>query len=84
MQRIRWAQSRLLRKMLRIKRDDGENMTDLIIRSNRTLKQRLRNTDAKHVWWDERYVQLRLEWGGHVARLGKLDPSRLAYRVFSH
>jgi hypothetical protein len=79
LKRIKGAQSRLLRKMLRIKRRYGEDMQDLIIRSNHNLKQRLRNSDIKHAWWDERYVQLRLDWGGRVARLRKLDPSRLTY-----
>ncbi len=27
-------------------------------------------------------MQLRLEWGGHVARLSQPDPTRLTYRVF--
>ena len=57
------AQSRLLRKMLRMKRGDGESMKDLIIRAINMLKHKLRNTDIKHEWWDERCVQLRLEWG---------------------
>ena len=70
--------------MLRIKRDRGENMTELIIRSNRTLKNKLRDTEAKFEHWDTRYVQLRLEWGGHVARIGTFDPTRLTYRVFRH
>ena len=84
LKRIKGAQSRLVRKMLRIKRQVGEDMEELIIRSNHTLKLRLRNKDIKHAWWDERYVQLRLEWGGHVARLKKLDPTRLTYRVYNH
>mgnify|MGYP000249664117 CR=1 FL=1 len=70
--------------MLRIKRWDGEEMEDLIIRANSILKLRLRDTNIKHAWWDEKYVQLRLDWGGHVARLIKHDPSRLTYRVFNH
>ncbi len=59
-------------------------MTELIIRSNRTLKNKLRDPEAKLEHWDTRYVQLRLEWGGHVARLGTFDPTRLTYRVFAH
>ena len=61
LKRIKGAQSRLVRKMLRIKRQVGEDMEELIIRSNHTPKLRLRNKDIKHAWWDERYVQLRLE-----------------------
>ena len=71
--------------MLRVKWEVGASMTDLIIRSNSTLKHRLHsNTDIKHEWWDERCVQLRLEGGGHGARLSKLDPAMLTYRVCSH
>ena len=84
LKRIKGAQSRLLRTMLRIERLDGEDMQDLIIRANHILKQRLHTTYIKHAWWDEMYVQLRLDWGGHVARLRELDPSRLTYRVFTH
>ncbi len=84
LKRIKGAQSRMMRRMLRIKRWDGEEMDELIIRSNSILKHRLRDTSIKHSWWGEKYVQLRLDWGGHVARLRKHDPSRLTYRVFNH
>ena len=47
------AQARLLRKFVRMKREEGENMTDLIIRSNSMLKHKLRNTDIKHEWRTE-------------------------------
>ncbi len=56
------------------KRWDGEEMEDLIIRSNSILKLRLRDTNIKHAWLDEKHVQRRLDWGGHVARLRKHDP----------
>ena len=59
-------------------------MVELIIRSNRTLKNKLRDIEAKFEPWDTRYVQLRLERGGHVARIGTFDPTRLTYRVFTH
>ncbi len=36
LQRIKGAQWRLLRNMLRLKRDSGESMTDLIIRAARS------------------------------------------------
>jgi hypothetical protein len=64
-------------KRIKGAQEEGEEMDELIIRSNRILKQRLHDSDIKHAWWDEKYVQLRLDWGGHVARLRKLDPSRL-------
>ncbi len=82
--RIKGAQSRMMRRMLRIKRWDGEEMDELITLSNSILKHRLRDTNIKHSWWDEKHVELRLDWGGHVARLRKHDPSRLTYRVFNH
>ncbi len=41
LQRNKGAQSRLLREMLRLKRDSGESMTDLIIRATSTLKPNL-------------------------------------------
>ncbi len=47
LKRIKGAQSRMVRNMLRVKRRDGEEMDELIIRSNRMLKQRLRNSDIK-------------------------------------
>ena len=84
MRRIRGAQSRMLRRMLRIKRWDGEELDELIIRSNSLLKHRLRDTNIKHSWWGRKYVQLRLDWVGHVARLRKHDPPRRTYRVFNH
>ena len=62
----------------------GENMAELLIRTNRTLKSTLSDIEAKYEPWDARYVQLRLEWGGHVARLGAFDPARLTYHVLSH
>ena len=34
--------------------------------------------------WDIQATQLRFDWGGHVARLKFLDPSRLTFRVFQH
>ena len=59
-------------------------MAELFIRSNRTLKSRLRDIEAKFEPWDTRYVQLRLEWGGHVARLGAFDPDMAYLPCFSH
>ena len=41
LQRLKGAQSRLLRKMLRLKRDSGESRTDLIIRAKTRSKQTL-------------------------------------------
>ena len=63
LQRTEGAQSRHLRKMLRLKRDSEGSMTDLITRANSTLIHKLRDTETRHEWWDERCVQLRLEWG---------------------
>ena len=59
-------------------------MTGLLVRADRTFKSKLSDNEAKYEPWDTRYVQLRLEWGGHVARLGAFDPTRLTFRVFSH
>ena len=53
-------------------------------RANGILKDRLSNVAAQHEAWDLRAIQLRFDWGGHVARLQKLDPNRLADRVFMH
>ncbi len=49
LRRIKGQQSRLLRKMLRLKRDKGESMADLIIRANSTLKNKLRDTETRVV-----------------------------------
>ncbi len=70
LQRIRGAQSRLIRKMLRMTRDKDETMPELLVRSNRALKERPNVTDVKHESWDNKSVQLSLDWGGHIARLG--------------
>ena len=59
-------------------------MTELIIRANRTLTSKLSGSEVKYESWDTRYVQLRLEWGGHVAILGGFDPARLTFRICSH
>ena len=83
-QRLRGAQLRRVRRMLRLKRNKGETMSELIIRSNHTLKQRLRDIGTCYESWDQRVVQLRLDWGGHIARMGRFDPFRLTFRVFTH
>ena len=83
-QRLRGAQLRLVRRMLRLKRNKDETMSELIIRSNHILKHRLREIDTGYESWDQRVVQLRLDWGGHSARMGRFDPCRLTFRVFTH
>ena len=67
-----------------MKRDKGETMPELLVRSNRALKERLSGEDAKFESWDNKSVQLRLDWGTHIARLGRADPTRLTFRVCSH
>ena len=83
-ERLRVFQMRLLRRMLRIKRADGENMGIFLHSANGILKDKLSNGVDNHETWGLRATQLRFDWGGHVARLQHLDPNRLTYRVFRH
>ena len=59
-------------------------MPELIIRSNHILKCWVRELGTGYESWDQRVVQLRLDWGGHIARMGRFDPGRLTFRVFTH
>ena len=51
-QRLRGAQLRLVRRMLRLKRNKDETMPELIIRSNHILKHRLRDLGTVYESWD--------------------------------
>ena len=59
-------------------------MGTFLHRANGDLKARLSSMDMNHETWDLRATQLRFDWGGHVARLRFLDPTRLTFRVFMH
>ena len=62
-------------------------MPELLLRSNRALKERLFGEDAKFESWDNKSVQQRLSWGGgggDIARLGRTDPTRFTFRASSH
>ncbi len=75
---------RLIRRMLRLKRRDGELMGDFLHRANGILKHKLNTLGTVFETWDIRATQLRFEWGGHVARMRINDPDRLTYRVLKH
>ena len=75
-ERLRTFQMRLIRKMLRIKRQEGEDMGGFLHRANGILKVKLSSAILKHETWDLRATQLSFDWGGHVARLQGLDPNR--------
>ena len=36
------------------------------------------------VGWDQRFMERKFAWGGHVARMGKYDCKRLTYRVLKY
>ena len=57
-------------------------MPELIFRSNHILN--VLELGTGYELWDQKAVQLRLDWGGHVARMGRFDPARLTFRVFTH
>ena len=82
--KIRVRQMRLIRRMLRLKRRDGEVMGDFLYRANSSLKHKLNILGTVFETWDIRATQLRFEWGGHVARVRKLDPNRRVLRVSQH
>ncbi len=58
-------------------------MRDILHRANGILKERLTNASTKHETWDLHATQLRFDWGGHVARLQKLDPKTALLSGFS-
>ena len=72
---------RLIRRTLRANRSDGEAMGEYLHGANGIL---LSNCNTNHETWDLYATQLRFDWDVHVARLQKLDPTRLTFRVCSH
>ena len=80
-ERLRVTQMRFIRRMLRLKRESGEEMDKFLHRANGILRGKLEVLGIRFETWDIYATQLRFDWGGHVARLESLDPSRLTYRV---
>ncbi len=69
---------------MRIERLVGEDMDELIIRSNHTLSFGYATRTLNMPGGTKGTYNFVVEWGGHVARLKKLDPTRLTYRVYNH
>ncbi len=74
-ERLRTFKMSLLRQLLRVKRLEGEDMGTFLHRATGTLKYRLANVIDEHETWGIKATQLRSSWGGHVARLLRLDPT---------
>ncbi len=83
-EKIRVRQMRLIRRMLRLKRREGELMGDFLHRANGILKEKLNTMGIAFETWDIQATQLRFVWDGHVARMRINDPDRPTYRVLKH
>ena len=79
--KLRGVQSKMIRKMLRIKRRTDESLDGYMIWVANTIS----NLRAKHgiEAWDAAYHRSVFKWGGHLARLQLEDADRMSYQAFA-
>ena len=79
---IREVQRKMVRKMLRFKKAEEENIEDFMHRTNRTITNLMTNHRVK--LFDALSHRAVFRWAGYLARTSFLFPSRWTTIVFKH
>ena len=77
--KLRGAQLSMMRKMVGLRRQGSEPLREYMQRANSKVKQ-IREQNCVP-GWDWLYHRSVYAWGGHVARIGVHDPSRLTSKT---
>ncbi len=79
---LRGIQYSMVRKIMFFKRRDGEDDDDFFYRTNRAIKNTLRNNFFRS--WDQTAHAEVHNWAGFLARLSHSEPNRVTGRIFRY
>ena len=80
--KLRGVQQDMLQKMITLRRLPDEDSQTFMSRLRHKIK-RLKALSG-FIDWDRLACRLRLNWAGHLARMGQYDTNRLSYRMLQY